>query len=412
MTGAAPLGRDEADAAIVALVAAHDRISAAMWSLDRHPGAGIVRDARLAGHTLQRATELTASLHALWSQFSALNARLDEVRAVRGRRGRPGEDELRELTVLLRTPVVPVGSDGTVPDGPDQTVVVRLSLWDLARRVETTAAAVNAGLSELVAARSDVADRFGPALAAFDWLRAVAADLGPDGLPADRLDGLDARLTEAYGEASADPLAARSGGVGAAGAERLLRSLTAELATLRASADVLVALRDSYPGRAERLRAAVADLAVARRTTVEACVIAGEKIADPGLPAVPDAGPGLAAQAAQLDQLHRERRWSRLAGELVAAERAAEAALARLAEVRSAADGLVERRAELRGRLEAFRARAARLGLAEHVELSALGQRAEVLLWSAPCDLPAATRALAAYQRLLNVVSERRVERS
>ncbi|MBM0239134.1 hypothetical protein JNW88_21965 [Micromonospora sp. ATA32] len=38
MTAPAPLSRDEVDVAIVALGAAHDRISAAMYALDNHPG--------------------------------------------------------------------------------------------------------------------------------------------------------------------------------------------------------------------------------------------------------------------------------------------------------------------------------------------------------------------------------------
>ncbi|MBM0240480.1 hypothetical protein JNW88_31480, partial [Micromonospora sp. ATA32] len=63
--------------------------------------------------------------------------------------------------------------------------------------------------------------------------------------------------------------------------------------------------------------------------------------------------------------------------------------------------------AELRGRLAAYRAKAARLGFAEHTELSRRHCAAEDLLYSSPCDLPAATRALSAYQRHLNDLSER-----
>ena len=73
-------------------------------------------------------------------------------------------------------------------------------------------------------------------------------------------------------------------------------------------------------------------------------------------------------------------------------------------EVRAAhalAAGLLERRAELRGRFEAYRAKAARLGLAELPELWSPAREAERLLWSRPCDLAAATRALNAYRRTL-----------
>ncbi|MGH3753817.1 MAG: hypothetical protein ACRDRP_14180, partial [Pseudonocardiaceae bacterium] len=74
------------------------------------------------------------------------------------------------------------------------------------------------------------------------------------------------------------------------------------------------------------------------------------------------------------------------------------------AELRAAhgrATGLQDRRAELRGRFEAYRAKATRLGHAERPDALALDDRIRQLLWARPCDLAAATRALAAYQRLV-----------
>jgi hypothetical protein len=83
------------------------------------------------------------------------------------------------------------------------------------------------------------------------------------------------------------------------------------------------------------------------------------------------------------------------------------AARERAAHLHEAADGLMRRRAELRGRLDAYRARAGRMALAEHEQLSALHRTAQELLYTSPCDLPAATRAVVAYQRYLNELTER-----
>ena len=69
------------------------------------------------------------------------------------------------------------------------------------------------------------------------------------------------------------------------------------------------------------------------------------------------------------------------------------------------ADHLQDRRAELCGRYEAYRAKATRLGHAEHPEALALDDRIRQLLWTKPCDLAAATRALAAYQRIVQVAA-------
>jgi hypothetical protein len=63
--------------------------------------------------------------------------------------------------------------------------------------------------------------------------------------------------------------------------------------------------------------------------------------------------------------------------------------------------GLLDRRAELRGRLEAYQVKAARLGHAEDAELSGLHDEAHEILFTAPCDLPAATRALNRYRQAI-----------
>ena len=61
--------------------------------------------------------------------------------------------------------------------------------------------------------------------------------------------------------------------------------------------------------------------------------------------------------------------------------------------------GLLERRTELRGRLEAYRAKATARGHAEDLELAALHRVAHDVLYTAPCDLPEATRAVGRYQQ-------------
>ncbi len=59
------------------------------------------------------------------------------------------------------------------------------------------------------------------------------------------------------------------------------------------------------------------------------------------------------------------------------------------------------RRRELRGRLDAYRAKAIATGRAEDVQLEDLYQTAAGVLYEAPCDLDEAERTLAAYQRSL-----------
>jgi hypothetical protein len=69
----------------------------------------------------------------------------------------------------------------------------------------------------------------------------------------------------------------------------------------------------------------------------------------------------------------------------------------RVAEVRAP----LEARDEMRGLLEAYRARASRHGVAETPALAAAYQAARDLLWSAPCDLDASGQAVRRYQAAL-----------
>ncbi len=56
-------------------------------------------------------------------------------------------------------------------------------------------------------------------------------------------------------------------------------------------------------------------------------------------------------------------------------------------------------RAELRGRLDAYKAKVARHGFAEDALLVERYEKARRMLWSAPCDLRAAEQAVLRYQQ-------------
>nr|MDT0657402.1 hypothetical protein [Micromonospora sp. DSM 115978] len=405
---AARMNRDEVDYALVALVATYDRISAAMYAVDTHPGLALLRGGGLTGETARLAERSLGLVGPLWSNFTALGRWLDRARTVRDRRSRPGDDELAELTRLLRTPVVPLGPEGAALDeaapGP---VVERVALPELARRIEAGSAEVAVLLADVDTARARMVDGFGTVTGALEGLRDRGSELGVDVLPPDRIDRIEARLAEARRGAEADPVAAAGAGPAGTALRRTLADLAEQVGALDNRLAELTEVRDSYPDRARRLRAALLDVAAAEERTGRAYAVAQRKIADPGLPTLPDAAPALHAHLTQLDQFRREGRWARLADELAVLEQATGSAREHAVGLGEAADGLMRRRAELRGRLAAYRAKAARLGLIEHTELSALHRRAHDLLYTSPCDLPASTRAVVAYQRCLNELTER-----
>jgi hypothetical protein len=163
----------------------------------------------------------------------------------------------------------------------------------------------------------------------------------------------------------------------------------AELARLRADAD----------RRIVQATAAVAATEVCERDARAALAEATQKIMTEQPPTVPASAGSLTGRLAGLNALKTAGRWPALAAELVAIEKDAAAATAAWERVGRAARALLDRRRELRGLLDAYQAKAGRLGAAENSDVARQYDRVRDLLWSAPCDLVAAGEALREYQQ-------------
>jgi hypothetical protein len=161
----------------------------------------------------------------------------------------------------------------------------------------------------------------------------------------------------------------------------------------------IAAVRDGFAARVAALRGELAALADEQAAVRQQYARATEKIHDPRLPPDPDAVPELAGRVDQLAASGAGGDWLRVSARLPAVVEALRQARAATAERHAFAAGLLARREELRGRLDAYRMKAASTGRAEEPALVRQYQLARDLLWTAPCDLPAATRAVAAYQR-------------
>jgi hypothetical protein len=394
------MSRDAADRMLAGLGAAHDRIAAAMYALDSSPALGFLRGGGLTGATAARWQTLSGEVDLLWAHFTVLNAALEQARAVRTA-NRPGDPQWTELGLLLQEPAIGLNSAGLPADGssPPATWV---RLWDLAQQLERRCTAAAAFLGEVDSAWTAVASRLGPVGEALDAATALAADLG---VPAD-VGPAAARFAEVHQALLADPISAVSGGRLGTRADTAVRDVAAAVDAARRRLAEMARLRDSYPQRIEALRRLADEVAAAERETADAFARVTGKILGPNLPAPPSSSAALHATAEGLDQLGRGAGWGRLADGLVAAEEAALRAKRRAVELRDNADGLIARRDELRGRLDAYRAKAARKGLGEHSGLSARYDDAHALLFTAPCDLRAATRAMVAYQQTLNTLLE------
>ncbi|MFD7098338.1 hypothetical protein ACFWA0_26320, partial [Streptomyces xanthophaeus] len=221
----------------------------------------------------------------------------------------------------------------------------------------------------------------------------------------DDLEEITAELTELRARVIADPLAfwlpvtgssAPGGGRpdtgrydrAALALEDVRREVEAVLAVRQDAEQRLISLRDVL-SRADRT------LAEARTARVE--VLA--KIAASEVPAVSGPPTALQEQLAAAAEHRRQARWHRLSPLLESLEERAEEELRRARESLTAVTAPLAVRAELRGRLDAYKAKVARHGMAEDPLLVERYDTARRMLWSAPCDLRVAEQAVLRYQQ-------------
>lgn len=270
-------------------------------------------------------------------------------------------------------------------------------------------------VKELGALRADVVGDplafWQPQVAAAPAAAATGAGAGPAGTgSAGSGSGPSARTGRRMGDdtpAGGTPAPRRAGtpvGGGLVDTGRYDRAARA-VDGIRTELEDLLRLRDDADERLERvartLSRADATLAEARRARGE--VLA--KIAATEVPAVPGPATAMRERLAQADQLRQHGQWHRLGPLLDTLEAAAQRELLRARESLGEVTAPLAVRAELRGRLDAYKVMAARYRLGEDRVLLDLYDQARRLLWSAPCDLRTAEYAVDRYQQAIRAAA-------
>ncbi|MFC4945247.1 hypothetical protein [Pseudonocardia sp. GCM10023141] len=379
-------------------VEAEGRIAAALVELERHPGHQLLTTGPLAGATAARWAVARESLSALWTGFAHHQRIVAAAQAVRARRARPGEAELAELVHLLREPTVEMRR--TLVERRltgDVVAVEHVTLQQLSDRMDLA----YRGVHELVDACADLHQALlrglAPLAARAADARTLAHELGQAGLA----DAVTAQIQDLDSDGTADPLALADGAL-----QRRLAVIDTELTAVASRLAEQAVLRAGWPDTLATLTAGIAALEPARAAAEQAHRQAAELIVAALPPLPPDQRPALQERLQLLDTSTpvAVTDWPRRARDAAELRGHVQAATAALQQSHELAAGLLERRTELRGRYDAFRAKAARTGYGEHPELLALDEEIRLLLWCRPCDLGAATRALGNYQRVLQSI--------
>ncbi|WP_228991224.1 hypothetical protein [Streptomyces sp. DH8] len=403
------LDREEADRALARLGAEHEAIETSLLALQDHAGRRLLEGAELTGVTRERWATTEQSITLLWGYFDAYAAALAEAREIRARRRHPNRDDLLALTELLRGEAVTVADAGAVPPsavGPAR-LSERFSLQELVARMNELYARSLDMVVASDAVWSALPARIDLLAAELHRTRSLAHSVGvrPGEHPAgDDLVAITEELTTLRVQVVSDPLAFWLPGPGSAApgggrpdTSRYDRAARA-LEDVRREIEAVLAVRQDAEARLARLRDV---LSRADRTLAEARAARGEvlaKIAASEVPAVSGPPTALQERLATASDHRRRARWHRLSPLLEALEQEAEEELLRARESLTSVTAPLAVRAELRGRLDAYKAKAARHGLAEDPVLIERYDAARRMLWSAPCDLRAAEQAVLRYQ--------------
>ncbi|MGW1213759.1 hypothetical protein ACWD5F_29495 [Streptomyces sp. NPDC002499] len=409
------MDRDEVDRALARLGAEHEAVETSLLALQDHAGRRLLEGAELTGTTKERWASADASITLLWAYFDAYSGALRSARDIRSRRRWSSREDLVELTELLRGECVTVaGSVSTEATANAPTLGSaagklshRFSLVTLVERMNELYATSLDMVVTADAVWSALPARIDLLAAELQRTRKLAHSVGvrPGEHPAgDDLERITRTLTSLREQVVSDPLAywVAAQGSSAPGGGRPDTTVydreARALEDVRREIDAVLTVRQDAEQRLVRLRDV---LSRADRTLAEARNARGEvlaKIAATEVPVVSGPPTVLQEQLATAAEYRRHAQWHRLSPLLESLEQKAEDELLRARESLSAVTQPLAVRAELRGRLDAYKAKVARHGLAEDRFLIERYDAARRMLWSAPCDLRVAEQAVLRYQ--------------
>ncbi|MFF3569724.1 hypothetical protein [Nocardia jiangxiensis] len=371
-----------------------DAVTATLLELDRHPGLVLLRGFPPTGGTAQQWRPIEQLLDLMWEDFGRIQAILDQARVVRAQRAKLTDADRAELTRLLRDrpheaarTAIPMAQRSLT--GPGEQVLF-VGIADTLERMRTAFPQIARFLDAVDAANTRV----------LEALKPVQAELTRLGGITPELRAIADAATDMLSRSATDPLSRNASEIDSRAAElvRRIERESHDLAELRV-------LSEQWPTAIEQTRdrlaaiGKVVDRAALAREQVQ------EKIHTAPLPAHRDeTGP----LRRELDALADGPPDTRAAFALRELRRRIAAAHTRAEQALELAQGLLDRRAELRGRLAAYQAKAARLGVSEDQDVLSANRIATGLLGRVPCDLAAVTRAITDYQQVVAEVSGRR----
>ncbi|MDQ6615910.1 MAG: hypothetical protein M3083_14535 [Actinomycetota bacterium] len=378
-------------------------MSTNLVDLETDAGRTRLDQAPLTGTTATRWREAADRLAGLWQWFTQLNEVLEKATQLRGTRPRLDPAQLAQLDWLINGPSIELSSAG-IPlaerglFGPAETTI-RCSPPELLDRMRAAFDQVVGVIGACNEQWTAVEAKLGPLGERLSETQRLADAIGEPHHP--ELDRVRSQLDQLRQAMLFDPLAVASGG----SLDGIATALSAVAEDLRR----LAQLHDNLGARVDEARALMDQLRATTAAAAEARVEAQAKVANPS---VIDPGPvtlNIDRELERVVAMSSQGDWRAAANVLGQWTTRCRDALAAAQEALAANRAPIAFRDELRGRLDAYRAKAYRLGLLEDPAVAALHARARSVLFTAPTDLAQAEQLVRQYQQALTGPTPREV---
>lgn len=390
------LSLEDIDARIASLQAEVDTTGSSLAALDGDITLKLLASAKLSGRTAAEWNAVSPDLPLLWGYYGALKDKVAEIVALRGTKARLRADQVEDLSTQL------LGDSVAVPPDPGQPGSRTLTGTPLQK---ASIAWLQSSMATMYRDIASVVDRVCAAWTALPRLEALDATLGGlvqtaggSGIkPPAEIAQARSRIEVLRTQVHADPLAADLSGVDAVArqvesATEVLRAavaargeLAGQLTAAAQALEVIGTLIDQ--ARTTRAEASQKILGITNGTADADALAARLRLLRTNLQGITSVGQGDWQEARRLlGQLDQQT--AALRDEATLALRAVK--------------GPLDTRNELRGRLDAYHAKALAIGLAEDEGLTQVYERARTLLFTAPCDVPGAEAAVREYQQGLS----------
>ncbi len=376
------------------LEAASASINANLMALEEDPNRQMLEIAPLRGRSAEQWNDAKRAFSDLWQLSATFRDFVDRARTLRGHQIVPSptvERELSELlysaSIALRREDIPLADRDLLGSGrsasrctPDELVALMRDAFDRTRRV----------VAAVAIAWDTLAPRIAAMRLALSEAREHAGALATES--AQPIAGVEQRLQQVAETVLDDPLAVTEQDV-----ELVEAQLDAILVELTRAAD----LRDGIDAKVSQGHALMDELRVLEADATAAHKIVTSKILEPGIHVPTRWYDSTIAEWEVVQNLIDDERWRAAATKLEVWNRRTRAAIEEARDFLAHARRPLEHRDQLRGRLDAYQAKAARLCLVEVPEVSAAYRPARDALYTAPTDLAGAADLVRDYQDAL-----------